>query len=424
MSVEWTAVVVAIAAAGMTAAFMSGCRRLADQLAVADLQLAECIAVLTERVTHLADLLEKQCSIRGALPPPADHPAGPSLTATTTAIHDPRSIGPPVARGALTLAPVADPNPARTYLAGLAESGRRGMKTALCQAAAVLTQGVGSIDTAPWRRLTADHVVAIKRLMTDSGAAPATINRMRAALRGVARCAWRAGLIRVEQQARIADVALAKARRLPAGRHVTPEEIAALFGVCDLDTPAGARDAVMLALLSGAGLRRSELVDLDLGDYDAADGVITVTGKGGHQRHVYATNDTKTALDAWLSHRGDDAEALIMPVNKGGRIERRRLGAHPGGSIRRAAVLTARPAPLVHRRTAGCRRRSGGRAAARRPCQRPHDGWLRPTGRPRRTPCRRDAASPAEGRIAGPAGGTARLRSQAGLVAVIAVIDT
>ena len=249
------------------------------------------------------------------------------MTATTTTGRDQASIGALVAGIALTPGPVAVTNPARAYLAGLAESGRRGMTTALSQAADVLTQGAGSIDTTPWQRLTPDHVMAIKRQMIDNDAAPATINRMVSALRGVARSAWRAGLISADQQARIADVPLSKVRRIPAGRHVAVDEIAALFGVCDLDTPAGARDAAMLALLYGAGLRRSELVSLDLGDYDAAGGAIAVTGKGGHQRHVYATNGGKIALDAWVSHRGDADGALLTPVAKGGRIERRRLTA-------------------------------------------------------------------------------------------------
>ena len=267
MSVEWTAVVVAIAAAAIVAAvmttavmsaFSSGCRRFAEQFAAADLRLAERMDALTQHVISLAALLERQ-RVRAELPPPADHTVAPSPAAVATSNHDQASIALPTAGAVLTLAPVAA-NPALTYLAGLAASGRRGMATALSQAAAVLTQGVGCIDTAPWQRLTADHVVAIKRLMTDCGAAPATINRMLSALRGVAHCAWRAGLISIEQQARIADVPLAKVRRLLAGRHVSADEMAALFAVCALDTPDGARDATMLALLYGTGLRRSESI--------------------------------------------------------------------------------------------------------------------------------------------------------------------
>ena len=222
----------------------------------------------------------------------------------------------------LTPAPHAGTNPARAYLAGLAESGRRGMATALTQAADVLTQGAGTIDTTPWHHLTPDHVTAIKRQLTDGGAAPATVNRMVSALRGVARSAWRAGLITAEQQARINDVPLAKARRLPRGRHVDAAEIRALFAAVGSD-PAGARDAAMLSLLYGGGLRRSEAVAVQAADYDTATGALTIRqGKGGHQRIVHATNGGAEAIAAWLRVRGDHDGAVLAAVGKGGRVDR------------------------------------------------------------------------------------------------------
>ncbi len=327
MSADWITVVVTFATGVIFTACTSRCRLLADQIAAADQRLDERIAVLSPNVHCLADLVERQCAVRAAMEPPADSTAGSGLPVATTSSRDQRSIASPGTVAALTPRPVAGTNPAQVYLGGLAESGRRGMATALSQAAAVVTQGAGSIDTTPWHLLTADHVIAIKRKMIDNGAAPATINRMLSALRGVARCAWRAGLISVEHQARITDVPLAKVRRLPRGRHVAADEIAAMLDGCDLDTPTGARDAAMLALLYGAGLRRSELVSLDLEDYDKADGTITVTGKGGHQRHVYAINGAKVVLDAWIRHRGDASGALLAPVAKGGRIQWRRLTA-------------------------------------------------------------------------------------------------
>ena len=337
MSVDWIAVAVTIVAAGIAAAFTSGFRRLADQISAGDQRLADRIAVVTQKVAYLADLVERQRGVRPATKPPADDEAGHSMTATTTTGRDQASIGALVAGIALTPGPVAVTNPARAYLAGLAESGRRGMTTALSQAADVLTQGAGSIDTTPWQRLTPDHVMAIKRQMIDNDAAPATINRMVSALRGVARSAWRAGLISADQQARIADVPLSKVRRIPAGRHVAVDEIAALFGVCDLDTPAGARDAAMLALLYGAGLRRSELVSLDLGDYDAAGGAIAVTGKGGHQRHVYATNGGTAILGERVSGLG------VRRLTVATRPRWRRAGTLAGRASRQTAGLHDQP---------------------------------------------------------------------------------
>ena len=66
-----------------------------------------------------------------------------------------------------------------------------------------------------------------------AGAAPATINKVLAAvLRGTVREAWRLGLVDAETLARVADVEGAKARRLPAGRHVEDGEVRQLFAAC------------------------------------------------------------------------------------------------------------------------------------------------------------------------------------------------
>ena len=55
----------------------------------------------------------------------------------------------------------------------------------------------------------------------------------------------------------------------------------------------------MIAVLWVAGLRRDELVALDLVDYDQATGKQTVrNGKGRKARTVYVKNNGKKALDA------------------------------------------------------------------------------------------------------------------------------
>ena len=115
------------------------------------------------------------------------------------------------------------------------------------------------------------------------------------------------------------------ASKLPAGRHVDIGEVRRLFETCG-DTPGGARDAAILALLYGCGLRRSEAVALQLDDFDQ--GAVTVrSGKGRKDRLVYAPAGGREAIEAWLAHRGTWPGALLCPVAKGGKIQHRTITA-------------------------------------------------------------------------------------------------
>jgi site-specific recombinase XerD len=85
----------------------------------------------------------------------------------------------------------------------------------------------------------------------------------------------------------------------------------------------------MLAVLYGAGLRRSEVVALDLEDYNAETGALTIRGgKGRKDRIAYASNGSSDALAAWLEIRGDKPGPLFYPIRKGGHhVEARRMTA-------------------------------------------------------------------------------------------------
>jgi integrase/recombinase XerC len=74
-------------------------------------------------------------------------------------------------------------------------------------------------------------------------------------------------------------------KKLP--RVPTMEEINGVLNTKMPDSAAFAeRDRTILELLYGCGLRNSELVGIELGDIDEANGVILIRGKGKKQRYV------------------------------------------------------------------------------------------------------------------------------------------
>ena len=128
---------------------------------------------------------------------------------------------------------------------------------------------------------------------------------------------------------RAADVKGIGGETLPAGRGLSSGEIAGLLTVCDNDSsPAGARDAAIIAVLYAAGLRRSELVGLDLADYHPDDGVLLVRhGKGHKEREMPIENGTAANVADWLALRGHAPGPLFLGINKAGHIQPGRLAS-------------------------------------------------------------------------------------------------
>lgn len=144
---------------------------------------------------------------------------------------------------------------------------------------------------------------------------------------GVLKECWRLGLVDADPFQRAIDVPSVRAETLPRGRALEAGELRSLFGACTASgKPSGARDAALLSVLYGAGLRRAEAAALKLADYDPAGGALTVRcGKGRKDRLAYVPAGGRAALSALLELRGLDPGPLFFPITKGGRLEPRRM---------------------------------------------------------------------------------------------------
>ena len=212
------------------------------------------------------------------------------------------------------------PRPAQLYLAALS-SGSQGMRQSLEIIAGILSDDHGA-DSYPWHEVTYAESMAVRIALTDR---PATVNKMLSALRGVLKQTWRLGLMDADAYRRAADVENVRASRLLSGRALAGEEIGKLFKSCAADSPKGARDAALLAVLYGCGLRRGELAGLDVEDFDADDCSIVVHGKRNKQRTVYLSGGGCRYVQAWLEHRGDEPGPLFCPVDQTGAVRTGRL---------------------------------------------------------------------------------------------------
>lgn len=258
--------------------------------------------------------------------------------------------------GAGELAPVygvaAERNPARVYLARLGTGSRRTMTQALDVIADVATAGACDHLTLPWRELRAQHVAAIRVHLAERYSYR-TANKMLSALRqvlGEARTLARQDAQAAQTRATTADeavmIAIASqnlqdaledaikaARKVDGenettqaerGRALTFGELMALLGACAGDTsPAGVRDAAIVALFRVAGLRRAEMAGLDLADYDREAHRLTVRGKRNKTRAIPVEDSgARGALADWLHLRGMEPGPLFT------RIDREAGGGH------------------------------------------------------------------------------------------------
>jgi len=118
-------------------------------------------------------------------------------------------------------------------------------------------------------------------------------------------------------------------RRLP--RVLEPEQATALVTAPAADDAYGLRDRAILELLYATGMRVAELVALDLGAVDFAEGRLLVRGKGRKERIVLAGRPALQALRRYLEHgrptlaNGGNAErgAPLFLNRDGGRLSAR-----------------------------------------------------------------------------------------------------
>ncbi|MEO8889959.1 MAG: site-specific integrase [Coleofasciculaceae cyanobacterium] len=216
-------------------------------------------------------------------------------------------------------------HPAAVYISNLGPRSKRIMRHALNASAHLLTDGACDLMSLDWSKLRYQHTAALRAVFINKYA-PTTANRMLTALRCVLKEARRLKQISFEDYEDATDLKCVKHVTLLQGRALTDSEILALIENCLNDSSlTGIRDAAMISILM-AGLRRSEVVALDLSDFDPEIGGLTVRqSKGRQDRLTYLPMGATTAILNWLAIRGDKPGPLLCATNKHGQVVFRRL---------------------------------------------------------------------------------------------------
>ena len=153
--------------------------------------------------------------------------------------------------------------------------------------------------------------------------APATINLRLAAVRRVAYESADSGLLSPELAAGIRRVKGVRRLGVRLGNWLTPEQGRRLLTHRTLTTRRELRDHAMLAVLIGCGLRRGELLALQLAAVQQREEhwvIADLAGKGGHIRTVPIPSWAKTAADAWTAAAGIWDGTVFRAINKVGQV--------------------------------------------------------------------------------------------------------
>jgi integrase len=194
-------------------------------------------------------------------------------------------------------------NPAQLYVLSLgSKTSRDGTHRKLSQIAAMQKH---SFDSYAWGNLSPLDVQHILAQLEDQGLSFSSINAYLSALKGVAREAWRLGLLDGERLSRIKDIPNRRGFRLPAGQALIKDDVDIIIQTAlnNVRTATAKRNAAILALGFYLGLRRAEIGSLKLNQLDLVMGSLRVIGKGNKEREIPIPIKVIPYLNNWLIER-------------------------------------------------------------------------------------------------------------------------
>jgi site-specific recombinase XerC len=177
-------------------------------------------------------------------------------------------------------------------------------------------------------RLTFNRSVVVKyrsfleRLFLSA----ATINLHLSAIRRLADESAESGWLSPEHAIGIRRVKGVKRFGGKMDNWLTRNQAQELVNAAARDSLRGWRDCAMLGLLLGCGLRRSEVVGLNLDQLQSREGhlvIVNLVGKGKRLRTVPVPSWSKDLLNAWLRHSGVSEGKVFRRVLKGAECDKK-----------------------------------------------------------------------------------------------------
>jgi integrase/recombinase XerD len=213
------------------------------------------------------------------------------------------------------------------------------------------------LDEAPSESAVRRHLERLR----DDGLATTSVARKFASIRAFHRFLLAENLSSSDPTASLS----APSRPSSLPKALTVAEVSSVIEAIPKVDPVDRRDRAIVEFLYATGCRVTELVDVDLHDYDAETRTVLVTGKGNKQRLVPVGRYAYDAIDLWLRDRldlrvpGRDPGALFLST-RGNRMSRQAVWRIVKLRGSEAGIDTDRLSPHVFRHSAATHMVEGG----------------------------------------------------------------
>jgi integrase len=165
-------------------------------------------------------------------------------------------------------------------------------------------------------------LAAWKRHLVESGRAPNTCRSYLSLIRGLLLEAYDQGLLAVDVIVATKRVKTVPVRGQRRGRWLSGAEAARLLAAPNAGTLRGKRDRAMLAVMLGAGLRRNEVVQLNMEHLREIAGrgvIVDLQGKHGRVRSVPVAGWAWKTVMEWIRAARIHDGPVFMRVHASGR---------------------------------------------------------------------------------------------------------
>lgn len=179
-----------------------------------------------------------------------------------------------------------------------------------------------SVDDIDWHRFDRAAVVSLLSHPELKTRKATTQNFTLSVIKRLCEEAYFAQLLPVARYLSIKRIPNFRSIRCPPPFCVTKTEILKMLQLCRQDgSLKGIRDAAILAVGFGCGLRRSEIAKLPMDNIDFSNHLVRIIGKGNRERIIGLSDSVCNYLQQWLEQRGSTGTSYcFVPLAKGEKL--------------------------------------------------------------------------------------------------------